>query len=573
MHTLERPATNGQVSTIKLEPARRRPRWWFVALAVAAIVAIVASVLIVRSRASAVTYTTVPVQTGSLAQTVTASGTLNPQNTINVGTQVSGIISEIDADFNSHVKKGQILAKLEPTTFQAVLDQAKSTLAQSEAQAQATGATAGGAPSAVAEAQAQAQAAAAAARAAQMTAAASQAGVANAQTNVGKDQAALQLAQQTVARDKQLLAQGYIAQSQADSDQANLVAAQTALAAARAGVAQAQAQAGASVAQIAQANASAQALSAQTGVSGATAANQAATHDASVAAIGIQRAQVAQAQQNVNHTIITSPVNGTVIARDVAVGQTVAASLQTPTLFAIAQDLTKMELDLAVGEPDIGRVRAGDPVSFTVLAYPNRVFNAAVEQVRQNPTTVSNVVTYTNVVIVNNKDGALLPGMTANATIQVAHADNATIVPLAAFSYTPAAGSIARHKRSSGANPGAASSSNAPRTVSGNAAGGGSPWGSTTGTGTGAVTAGSNSRIFVERNGQLSVVPVKVGIVGDTSVAVTPLRGTLTTGDKVVIGDSRSTSKGPANTNTRNLLSGNAGGGPRGGGGGRGPGG
>jgi HlyD family secretion protein len=577
MQTLERPSTNGHVTSVKLETKRRRPRWLLAALAALVIVAIVASVLVVRSRATAVTYTTVPVQTGSLAQTVTASGTLNPQNTISVGTQVSGTISEIYTDFNARVKKGQILAKLDPTTFQAALDQAKATLAQSVAQAQATGATAGGGPSAVAQAQAQAQAAAATARAAQMTAAASQAAVKTAETTVTKDQAALQLAQQTVARDRQLVSQGFIAQNQVDTDQSNLVAAQTAVDGARAAVAQAQAQTSASVAQIAQANASAQALSAQTGVTGATAANQVATHDASVAAIAIQQAQVAQAQQNVNHTIITSPVDGTVIARVVAVGQTVAASLSTPTLFSIAQDLSKMELDLAVGEPDMGRVRPGDPVSFTVLAYPNRVFKAVVKQVRQNPTTVSNVVTYTNVVIVDNKDGALLPGMTANATIQVAHADNATIVPLAAFSYTPAAGSIAHRKRPVGANAGsgtgAGPASGAARTGSGNAAGGGSPWGAMASNSSGAVTAGSTSRIFVERNGQLNAVPVKVGIVGDTSVAVTPLRGTLTANDQVVIGDSRSASgKGAANTNTRNLLTGGGGGGPRGGGG-RGPGG
>jgi HlyD family secretion protein len=577
MQTLERPSTNGHVTSVKLETKRRRPRWLLAALASLVIVAIVASVLVVRMRAAAVTYTTVPVQTGSLAQTVTASGTLNPQNTISVGTQVSGTISQINVDFNSRVKKGQVLATLDPTTFQAALDQAKSTLAQSVAQAQATGATAGGGPSAVAQAQAQAQAAAATARAAQMTAAASQAAVKTAQTTVTKDQAALQLAQQTVARDRQLVSQGFIAQNTVDADQSALVAAQTALDGARAAVAQAQAQTSASVAQIAQANASAQALSAQTGVTGATAANQVATHDASVAAIGIQQAQVAQAQQNVNHTIITSPVDGTVISRVVAVGQTVAASLSTPTLFLIAQDLTKMELDLAVGEPDMGRVRPGDPVNFTVLAYPNRVFKAVVKQVRQNPTTVSNVVTYTNVVIVDNKDGALLPGMTANATIQVAHADNATIVPLAAFSYTPAAGSVAHRRRPAGANAGASSGagqpSGAPGTGRGNAGGGGSPWGATTSSSSGAVTAGSTSRIFVERNGQLNAVPVKVGIVGDTSVAVTPLRGTLTTNDQVVIGDSRSTSsKGAANTNTRNLLTGNGGGGQRGGSG-RGPGG
>ncbi len=130
------------------------------------------------------------------------------------------------------------------------------------------------------------------------------------------------------------------------------------------------------------------------------------------------------------------------IARDVSIGQTVAASLQTPTLYSIAQDLTKMELDLAVGEPDIGRVQAGDPVSFSVLAYPNRTFSGTVQQVRKNPTVVSNVVTYDTVVIVNNQDGALMPGMTANATIQVAHVDNAVIVPLAAFSYTPPTGAL-----------------------------------------------------------------------------------------------------------------------------------
>src|SRR5580704_12166514 len=119
MFTLQRPATNGRVSTVILEPVRGRPRWWLVIASVLVIVAIIASIVLVRSRASAVSYTTVPVQSGALAQTVTASGTLNPQNTISVGSQVSGTISEIDSDFNAKVKKGQILAKLDPTTIQA----------------------------------------------------------------------------------------------------------------------------------------------------------------------------------------------------------------------------------------------------------------------------------------------------------------------------------------------------------------------------------------------------------------------------------------------------------------------
>jgi HlyD family secretion protein len=544
MFTLERPATNGRVSTVTLQAPRRRPRWWFVVAAIVVIAAIVASVIVVRSRASAVTFTSVPVQSGSLAQTVTASGTLNPQNTISIGSQVSGIISEIDADFNSHVTKGQVLAKLDPTTFQASLDQARASLAQSAAQAAASGATASGGPSTIAAAQANAQAAAASARVAQATAAASNAAIATAQTNVTKAQSALALAQQTVARDGQLLAQGYIAQSQADADKSAEVSAQSALDSARTAVTQAQAQAQASQAQIAQADAQQQAQSAQSGVANATAATQAAQHDAGVAAIGIQQAMVKTAEANLQHTIITSPVDGTVISRQVSIGQTVAASLQVATLFTIAQDLGKMELDLSVGEPDIGRVRAGDSVSFSVLAFPNRTFTAKVAQVRQNATTVSNVVTYTVVVYVDNKDGALRPGMTANATITVAHVDGATIVPLAALSYTPPAGSFSRNRRGTraqGARTGATS---------------GSPWGTTSASSGGAVTPGATGRIFVLRAGKPQPVPVKVGLVGATQASVTPLRGTLGESDSVVTGDNRSTTGSSSRGSSANPLGG-----------------
>jgi HlyD family secretion protein len=582
MHTtLERPATNGHVSTVTLEaPRRRRSRWWYVAAAIVLIVAIVASVILVRSRASAVEYTTVPVQSGSLAQTVTASGTLNPQNTISIGTQVSGTIAEIDADFNSHVKKGQVLAKLDPTTLQASLDQAQATLAQSIAQAQASGATASGGPSAIAAAQAQAQAAVATSRVAVATANASQAAISTAETNVTKAQSALVLAQQTVTRDNQLLAQGYIAQSQADTDKSTEIGAQSALDSARTSVAQAQAQAQASQAQIAQANAQAQASSAQAGVSDATAQSQAATHQAGVAAIGIQQALVKTAQTNLQHTIITSPVTGTVISRQVSVGQTVASSLTTPTLFTIAQDLSKMELDLAVGEPDIGRVTSADTVSFNVLAYPNRTFTAKVAQVRQNPTTVSNVVTYTVVVYVDNADGALRPGMTANSTITVAHVDGATIVPLAAFTYSPPSGSISRNRRgnrppgASGAAQGASGAAQRGAASGSSPASGASasPWGATGASSGGAVTPGANGRIFVLRGGKLTPVPVKVGLVGATQASVTPLRGTLGETDQVVTGDNRSSSGGGA---ARGATSNPLGGGSQrgGGGGGRGPGG
>jgi HlyD family secretion protein len=583
MHTLERPATDGHVSSVILgTPRRRRSRWWFVAAAIVVIVAIVASVILVRSRVSAVQYTTVAVQSGSLAQTVTASGTLNPQNTISIGTQVSGTISEIDADFNSHVKKGQVLAKLDPTALQAALDQAQASLAQSEAQALAQGATASGGPAAIAAAQAQAQAAVASARVAEATANASTAAIATAQTNVTKAQSALVLAQQTVTRDNQLLAQGYIAQSQADTDKSTEIGAQSALDSARTAVTQAQAQAQASQAQITQANAQESAASAQAGVSGATAQSQAAAHQAGVAAIGIQQALVKTAETNIQHTIITSPVNGTVISRQVSVGQTVAASLTTPTLFTIAQDLAKMELDLAVGEPDIGRVASGDTVSFNVLAYPNRTFTARVAQVRQNPTTVSNVVTYTVVVYVDNADGALRPGMTANATATVAHVDGATIVPLAAFSYSPPAGAFSRSPRgnrtngttgasqSSAAPQSGSRSSAAPQSGSQSGSASASPWGATNASSGGAVTSGATGRIFVLRGGKLLPVPVKVGLVGATQASVTPLRGTLSATDQVVTGDNRSASGASRGAAVSNPLSGSQRGG---GGGGRGPGG
>jgi HlyD family secretion protein len=578
MHVLERPSTNGHVSSVVLTPPRRRSRWWFIALAALVVAAIVASLIVVRARAGAVTYTSVPVTQGSLAQTVTASGTLNPQNTISIGTQVSGTISEIDTDYNAHVRKGQVLAKLDPTTIQAQLDQAESTLAQSEAQAQATAATASGAPSSIAASQAQAAASAASARAAQQTAAATRLAVASAQANVTKSQSALALAQQTVTRDRSLIGQGYIAQNQLDADQSNLVAAQTAVQGAQAAVEQAQAQADASVAQAASAGAQQQAAGDQTGVANATAANQSALHDASVAAIGIQQANVAVAKANLAHTIITSPVDGTVIARSVSIGQTVAASLQTPTLFTIAQDLGKMELDLSVGEPDIGRVRAGDDVDFTVLAYPNRVFHASVQQVRQNPTTVSNVVTYTSVVIVDNKDGALRPGMTANATIRVAHVDNATIVPLAAFTYQPPAGSFGGahrgHRGAGGAN--ATGSANATGAANANKPGGASaggnaasPWGATSASSGGAVTAGGRGRIFVLRGGKPVPVPVTVGLVGETQASVTPLRGTLSASDSAIVGDSSSSSGSHAASGGNPLAGGQQRGG-QGGGGGRG---
>jgi HlyD family secretion protein len=431
----------------------------------------------VRSSAS---YVTQPVTTQTLVDSVSASGTVNPQNNISVGTQVSGTIQSIYVDYNSRVKQGQVLARLDPSTFQAQLDQAQAALAQAQAQAAQAGATANGAVQGVSIANA--------------TSNAEKAAVNSAQANVEKSQAALVLAQQTLTRDSALLAKGYVAQSTVDTDRSNVAQDNADVASAQAAVAQAQAQAQASAETV--------------GQNGSTAQAQQANVQAADAAVASARANVVQDQLNLDHSVITSPVDGTVIARDVSVGQTVAASLQTPTLFAIAQNLGKMEVDINVGEPDIGNVKPGDAVNFSVLAYPNRVFRGSVSQVRINPQTLNNVVTYDVVVLVNNTDGALLPGMTANATIDVASAANALVVPTAALQWKSAAASTAQ-----------------------------SPWGTVSGaSSTSAVTAGSSGTLSVDRDGKLVTVPVRVTLATATQAAITPVQsGTLATGDQVVV--------------------------------------
>ncbi len=399
-------------------------RSWQTILALIALLALLAgSVVLVRARsATAVAYTTVPLARQDLVQAVTATGTVNQQNTIAIGSQESGVINEIDVDFNARVHKGQFLAKLDSTTFQSALSSARAALAQAQNQAEADAASAAGAQSSIAGAAANAGAAQATSQAARATAAMNQAAIATAQANVTKAQSALAVAQQTVSRDRSLLAQGYVAQSQLDADNANLIAAQSGLQGATVGVRQAELAATASMSQAAATVDQSVAQVAATGSARSTAAQQAASEAAAQSAIAIQQANVATAQQNLDRTVITSPVDGTVISRTATMGQTVAASFQTPTLFSIAQNLAKMEVDLAVGEPDIGAVCAGENVDFSVLAYPNRVFHGIVSQVRQNSVVTQNVVTYTTVVLVDNRDGTLLPGMTATATIATAKA-------------------------------------------------------------------------------------------------------------------------------------------------------
>jgi HlyD family secretion protein len=435
-------------------------------------------------------YITTPVVRGDLVQTVTASDTVNPQDLILVGTQVSGTILEIDADYNSVVKTGQVLARIDPTSLQAQLAAAGAAEAQSRDVAAAGAAAAGSA-----------EANAASAR---ESIAAARAALASAQSQVGKSAAALDLARLTLHRDRLLLVRGFVPQAQADADAANLAAMDAADAAARIAIRQAQAQLDVQ-------GAAARASESQ-------AQSAAASASANGRGIEVQHEATRVARYNRDHSVIVSPVDGTVIQRNVSVGQTVAASLQTPTLFTVARDLSKMEVDVAVGEPDIGGVRAGDVADFTVLAYPNRTFHGTVDQVRQNPTTVNNVVTYDTVVYVRNADGALLPGMTAAASIHVAKVRHGLIVPVAALQYAPQQTERAR--------------TTAPSTATR------SPWGTTDAALTRTIVAGRDGRVFVVRDGAPARVAVHVLLVSNTQAAVAPAGARLVPGDRVAVADS-----------------------------------
>ncbi|HUZ50461.1 MAG TPA: efflux RND transporter periplasmic adaptor subunit [Candidatus Dormibacteraeota bacterium] len=484
-----------------------RNKWIVGGAALALVVALIIATIAIRSQ-SATSYVTQPVVQQTLLNTVTASGTVNPQNTINVGTQVSGTISQIYVDFNSRVKKGQVLARIDPRTIQAQVDQARANLIQAQAQANAASANATGAASGISVAAANSASASAA--------------IGAAAANVGKARSALQLAQITEGRDAALLAQGYVAQNQVDSDRATVAQDRSDLAAAQAAYAQSKSQAVAQTAQVSQTS--------------SQAAGSMSSSAAAAAAVQAAQATLQQSQYNLDHTVITSPVDGTVIARAVSVGQTVAASLQTPTLFSIAQDLGKMQVDINVGEPDIGNVKAGEPVQFSVLAYPGETFVGKVSQVRINPQTLNNVVTYDVVIDVPNRGNKLLPGMTANATIEVASAPNALVVPLAALQWKPAVAPKSARATNAPARPSTAASG-------ATAASAQSPWGTVTGTSAGAsIGAGSTGVLFVQRESSLHPVPVRVGLTTTSQAAVTPLKaGALAAGDAVVIGSSSGT--------------------------------
>jgi HlyD family secretion protein len=324
--------------------------WLILALAVAAIAVFAAFALNHKDKTQ---YFTAKVERGDIRAVVQATGTINAVTTVQVGSQVSGTIYRLFADFNSRVKKGQIIAQIDPSLFQGALLQAKADLE-------------------------------------------------NARANLAASKANLEKAKASAAQTKAdyqrtvgLAKEGVFSQQQLDLAKANYEAAEAAVSAGQAQVTQAGAQ------------------------------------------VSQKSAAVSVAQTNLDHATIHAPIDGVVINRSVDIGQTVAASLQAPTLFTIAQDLTKMQVYAKTDESDVGQIRPGQRVTFKVDAFPKDTFTGQVQQVRMNATTVQNVVTYDTIVEFDNPDTKLFPGMTAYITIPVAAAHNVLKAPNGAVRYKP----------------------------------------------------------------------------------------------------------------------------------------
>jgi HlyD family secretion protein len=327
-------------------PARAVPkqqgknRWLLPALVVVGLVLAAWWFFGKRGDEAASGYRTEAVERGEIRSAISATGTLSATATVDVGTQVSGTLATVEVDFNDHVKSGQVIARLDPSTLQARLDQATATLSSSQA-------------------------------------------------GLGEAQAAAKNAEADYLRKAELAQKQLIARTDAD-------AALAARDQARARIASAQAQ------------------------------------------VRQQQASVNSARLDLDKSVIRSPVDGVVLERAVEPGQTVAASLQTPTLFKIAGDLSKMEIVLAIDEADIGQVKVGQQARFTVDAFPERNFRGRVTQLRLAATNTNNVITYPVVVEVDNPEQILLPGMTANAEIEISRKDDALAVPNSALRFRPA---------------------------------------------------------------------------------------------------------------------------------------
>src|SRR6266704_786401 len=366
---------------------------------------------------SAAQYLTAKVERGNLRNTVTATGTLQAVTTVQVGSQASGTISSLSADYNSVVKKGQVIAQLDPAVSKAQVDQARANLQQAQAGLQQARAAVTNSRAGVRDAQARAQAAVS-------TTQNNQAGVAGARANLAVLKAQQDDALSYLKQQESLLKSGVIPQRDLD-------VAKTAYQTAQAKYDQ-------GAAQLNQAIVSEQ-MAAGSGVAQSQAQVQQSQAQVQAAEAQVQQAAAALqlAEVNLAHTTITSPIDGIVVSRDVSVGQTVAASLSAPTLFTIANDLTKMQVIANIDQADIGLVENAKSVKFTVDAFPGKDFDGKIEQMRLNPQNVQNVVTYNVVIDVDNPEQKLKPGMTANLTVTIDERNNVLKVPNEALRFMP----------------------------------------------------------------------------------------------------------------------------------------
>jgi HlyD family secretion protein len=372
---------------------KRRLRWLLLVLVLAA--GLSGAYLYSQSTGNAPRFRTTPVTRGNITAFVTTTGNLNAVITVQVGSQVSGQVKELFADFNSEVKRGQLIARIDPATFEATVAQVK---AEQEA----------------AEAAVLNQAAQVERARAEVDNARAALAVARAQS--AKSNAALLDARRDLARKQGLFSQELIARSDLDTAQAVHDQAEAQLESSRA-----------------------QELALASAIKAAEAQFRVteAQLKGAEAAVRQKGAALQQAQVNLEYTFIRAPVDGVVISRNVDVGQTVAASLQAPTLFTIAQDLTKMQIDTNVDEADIGRMQVGQRVTFTVDSFPAETFNGQVVQIRKASRTVQNVVTYNVVIAVSNPDLKLLPGLTANVRIVTTTKPDVLRVSNAALRFRP----------------------------------------------------------------------------------------------------------------------------------------
>jgi HlyD family secretion protein len=500
---------------------------------------------------SAAQYMTARVDRGNLRNTVTATGTLQAVTTVQVGSQASGTISALYADYNSVVKKGQVIAQLDPSVSKAQVEQAQANLQQAKAALQQARASVSNSRAGVSDARARAQAA-------QSTAQNNQAGVTAAEANLAVLKAQADDAASYLRQQQSLQQAGVIAQRDVD-------VAQTAYQTAKARYDQ-------GVAQLNQAR-----LSQQSSASSGVAQSQAQVQQSqaqvqqSQAQVAAAEAQVQQtaaalqlAQVNLAHTTITSPIDGVVVSRDVNVGQTVAASLSAPTLFTIANDLTKMQVIANIDQADIGLVENAKSVKFTVDAFTGKDFDGKIEQMRLNPQTVQNVVTYNVVIDVDNPEQKLKPGMTTNLTFTIDERNNVLKVPNAALRFTP-------------------QDSTGQRTGSGNwqgrrQANGGGDASQTSNRGdvqfarpTDPVLAGQTRVVWVAgKDGKPDRRRIKIGLTDGISTEV--VEGNLVEGEMVITGQTQ-TSSSASSSNANRTSAPGFGGAPRGGGGGGGRGG